>query len=124
MRWFALLDTEGLMPLGEHEDFNSADEVAPGNTVWLWNENALRRLRDNAVRALGESTDTLELPEGGLTVVSGPQLVRVYRTGDGVVADLYDRALFEKGEYDKGLAASTYVFDDELPSSEEKLEGP
>lgn len=66
MRWFALLDTEGLMPLGEHEDFNSADEVAPGNTVWLWNEDALRRLRDNAVRALGDAPGTLELPEGGL----------------------------------------------------------
>jgi hypothetical protein len=124
MRWFALLDTEGLMPLGEHEDFNSADEVAPGNTVWLWNEDALRRLRDNAVRALGDAPGTLELPEGGLTVVSGPQLVRVYRTGEGVVADLYDKSLFEKGEYDKGLTAATYVFDDELPSSEEKLEGP
>ena len=66
MRWFALLDTEGLMPLGEHEDFNSADEVAPGNTVWLWNENALRRLQGIVAMVLGDAPETLELPEGGL----------------------------------------------------------
>ena len=33
--WYAFVDTGDMVALGEHESFHEADEVSPGNTVWI-----------------------------------------------------------------------------------------
>ena len=55
MKYFAMVDTECVKYLGECLHFSDADAVAPGNTHWLFNEEALRAFVTNAKEALKES---------------------------------------------------------------------
>lgn len=52
--YYALLDTEELMPLGFCKDFSEADEKAPGNTHWIFSRDGLVKLQEELKRELGE----------------------------------------------------------------------
>ena len=43
-RYYACVDGEGIVPLGECEGFDDADEKAPAGTMWLYDEAGLRAL--------------------------------------------------------------------------------
>jgi hypothetical protein len=48
MKYYAMVDSECVEFLGDCEDFSDADERAPGNTHWIFNEEALRNFIINA----------------------------------------------------------------------------
>lgn len=57
-RWFVQSDTTEIIPLGEHEDFEGADEACNALNLrlegpnWIMSEESLRHLHDNINEAL------------------------------------------------------------------------
>lgn len=43
-RYYACVDGERVVPLGECECFDDADEKSPAGTMWLYDEAGLRAL--------------------------------------------------------------------------------
>ena len=43
-RYYACVDGERIVPLGECECFDDADEKSPAGTMWLYDEAGLRAL--------------------------------------------------------------------------------
>ncbi len=52
MNFYAMLDTEVVLFLGKHESYDSADEVSPGNTMWLFSQETLEQLVRSAQAAM------------------------------------------------------------------------
>jgi hypothetical protein len=50
--WWSWTDTGVLVPLGICEDFNAADEKAPGNSHWLFNRDTLTEFKQEIEREL------------------------------------------------------------------------
>ncbi len=50
--YFAMLDNEQIKHLGQHEGFDQANEEAPGNTLWLFDLEALELLAEEAQNAI------------------------------------------------------------------------
>lgn len=51
MKYYAMLDTETVLFLGEHEDYDSADEKTPSNTVWIFSQVTLEQFIRSAQAA-------------------------------------------------------------------------
>jgi len=47
MKYFAMLDTEEVVLIGEYGDINDAMNDEPANTHWVFSEQSLIDLRDN-----------------------------------------------------------------------------
>ena len=50
--YFALIDGVGVKPLGPCADFSDADDKAPPNTNWIYDEDSARELMKNLVEVL------------------------------------------------------------------------
>jgi predicted dienelactone hydrolase len=53
MRYFAMLDTEKIRPLGECASVDEAYEKEPGSSHWMFDEMTLRAFIAEAQAALG-----------------------------------------------------------------------
>lgn len=51
MPYYALLDNEEIKPLGDCADFEEADGKAPGNVLWIFNQESLKKLSDAISKA-------------------------------------------------------------------------
>ena len=52
MKYFALLDTEYLVIIGDYPSIREAMDDEPGNTVWTFSEDDLRALEEKIQEAL------------------------------------------------------------------------
>lgn len=50
--YFALIDGVGVKALGACEDFGDADDKAPPNTNWIYDEDGAQALMKNLVEVL------------------------------------------------------------------------
>ena len=53
-KYYALVDGEKVIPLGECESFEEADAKAPPCTTWLYDEEGLRNLAESISKEYGE----------------------------------------------------------------------
>lgn len=52
--YYALTDDEHIVDLGEHKNFNRADERAPKNTHWIFDQAGLEQVRDDIYTLIGD----------------------------------------------------------------------
>jgi hypothetical protein len=50
--------------------------------------------------------------------------IRIHRTDEGVVVDIFDSRLLATGEIDDSLMASTYAFDDDIAEPGDEVDVP
>lgn len=55
MKYFAILDTEEIVLIGEFDTITDAFDNEPPNTHWVYSEDGLRVLRDNINEVLNEN---------------------------------------------------------------------
>lgn len=60
-RYYACVDGERIVPLGECECFDDAEEKSPAGTMWLYDEAGLRALFASIKEGTGMKTKIEEL---------------------------------------------------------------
>ena len=70
----------------------------------------------------------MNLPDGDYTLSEGAAWVdvkgftiRIHRTDEGVVVDIFNAKTALTGDFDAALVSSTYAFDHELEVSDENI---
>ena len=70
----------------------------------------------------------MNLPDGDYTLSEGAAwfdvtgfTIRIHRTDEGVVVDIFNGKVAQTGDFDSALVASTCAFDHELEVSDENI---